>query len=64
MSAKLSRINQAYYLGLDEFYGREIGYDRLLLQKLSKVDVRSIRDAAARYFRPETWVVATAGKKE
>ncbi len=63
MSAKLSRINQAYYLGLDEFMGRGIGYDKRLLTALSKITVLTVRDAAGKYLRPEEWVIATAGKK-
>jgi zinc protease len=63
MSAKLSRINQAYYLGLDEFMGRATGYDRQLLQELMKVSPEMVRNAANKYFRTDLWVVASAGKK-
>jgi zinc protease len=63
MSAKLSRINQAYYLALDDFLGREPGYDRILLDRLQKVSVQSVRRAAARHFRPSLWVIASAGRK-
>jgi predicted Zn-dependent peptidase len=63
MSAKLSRINQAYYLGVDEFMGRTTGYDRQLLQDLMKVTPETVRRAAEKYFRPDLWVVASAGKK-
>jgi predicted Zn-dependent peptidase len=63
MSAKLSRINQAYYLGLDEFMGRTTGYDRQLLQNLMKVSPETVRRAAEKNFRPDLWVVASAGKK-
>ena len=63
MSAKLSRINQAYYLGLDEFMGRTTGYDRQLLQNLMKVSPETVRRTADKYFRPDLWVVASAGKK-
>ena len=63
MRDKLSRINQAYYLGLDEFMGRTTGYDRQLLQNLMKVSPETVRRAADKYFRPDLWVVASAGKK-
>jgi len=63
MRAKLSCINQAFYMGVDEFYGRGVDYDNLLLKRLSKVDVQSVRREASRHFRPETWVVTSAGKK-
>ncbi len=63
MSAKLSRINQAYYLGVDEFFGRETNSDQLYLDKLNNVTPQSVRQVAAKYFRPENWISATAGKK-
>lgn len=63
MSAKLSRLNQAYYLGLDELLGREPGYDRQMLEKLSQVDMQSVRQAAARHFRTDTWTIGAAGQK-
>ncbi len=63
MRAKLSRANQAYYLTENEFLGRPLDYDRLLLEHLNYVDVRLIRKVASKYFRPETWVVSSAGGK-
>jgi len=63
MSAKLSRINQAFYLALDDFLGRRPGYDRELLDRLEKVSVLSARRAAARHFRPNLWVTASAGRR-
>ncbi len=61
MRAKLSRANQAYYLAENEFLGRPLDYDKLLLEHLNYVDVRLIRRVASKYFRPETWVVSSAG---
>jgi len=63
MSSKLSRVNQAYYLGLNEFLGRPINYDQKLATKLSRVTDFTVRQAASRFFKPSGWVVATAGKK-
>jgi len=64
MSAKLSRINQAYYLAVDEYLGRPIGYDQTYVQQLKKADVFSVRQAASKYFRTDAYVLATAGKKQ
>ncbi len=64
MSAKLSRINQAYYLGLNEMYDRSVSWDGELLNRLDQVTTVSIRNVASRYFRPEVWIEATAGTKE
>jgi len=63
MSAKLSRLNQAYYLGLDEFLGRKPGYDQQMLELLQQVNIQSVRQVASKYFRPDSWVIGTAGKK-
>ncbi|NOY89110.1 MAG: insulinase family protein [FCB group bacterium] len=62
MRAKLSSINQAYYLGMDEYLGRPVKYDKIYLKALSGVTVESVRRAAARYFPGDIYVLATAGK--
>ncbi|MFQ5452805.1 MAG: M16 family metallopeptidase [Candidatus Zixiibacteriota bacterium] len=63
MSAKLSSINQAYYLGLDEYLGHPLGYDKQFLVSLSNVTAESIRRVASKYFRNDVYILATAGKK-
>ncbi|MCD6249624.1 MAG: insulinase family protein [candidate division Zixibacteria bacterium] len=63
MSAKLSRINQAYYMGLNEFYGRAVTWDKQLMARLNQVNAASVRRVAAQYFRPETWIEVTAGTR-
>ncbi|MFQ6008692.1 MAG: insulinase family protein, partial [Candidatus Zixiibacteriota bacterium] len=62
MSAKLSRINQAYYLGVNEYLGRDLGYDAFLLKQLSQVTAGSIRKVVSKYFRTDAYVLASAGK--
>jgi predicted Zn-dependent peptidase len=64
MAAKLSRINQAYYLGIDEYLGREIDYDPKFLADLAAVDVQAVQRVAAIYFNDEAYVLATAGKEQ
>ncbi len=63
MSAKLSRINQAYYMAVNEFFGRPQPYDPTYLEQLSKVDLVTAAEAMRKYVRPETSVLVTAGKK-
>lgn len=63
MSAKLSSINQAYYLALDDFFGRDVGYDQIYLGKLAGISIEDIRRVAASYFKTDGYVIATAGKK-
>ncbi len=63
MSARLSSINQAYYLGVDAYLGRELGYDRQFLEALLKVTVEDVRRVAAKYFKTDGYVLATAGTR-
>lgn len=63
MSAKLSRINQAYYLGLNNYLGRSEHYDKDYLAQLQKVEYSDIRRVFASYFRTDAYLLATAGKK-
>ena len=63
MSAKLSSINQAYYLGLDDFYNREVGYDKVYLQELAKISRDDIRRVASAYFKTDGYILTSAGKK-
>ncbi len=61
MSAKLSRINQAYYLCLDHFLGRPLHYDRVLLKELSGLSRLDILRVAERHFNTEAYVIGIAG---
>ena len=63
MSAKLSSINQAYYIGLNEFYGYSVNHDAEYLSQLSEISIDDIRRVASKYFKTDNYVIATAGKK-
>ena len=63
MSAKLSSINQAYYLALDEFLNRKLGYDNSYLKQLQAISLDDIRRVASNYFKTDNYILATAGKK-
>ena len=63
MRAKLSSINQAYYLGVDEYLGRPLGHDAEFLRQLSQVTINSVRRVASQHFRTDAYVLATAGKR-
>ena len=62
MSAKLSAINQAYYLAVDDYLGRALNYDRELLTGLAGVTREDVRRVAAKYLRPDAYVLALAGR--
>lgn len=63
MSAKLSRINQAYYLSLNEFYGRPISWDQLFLNQLGGLTPEKVQAAAKKYLNTDQVVIASVGKK-
>jgi zinc protease len=60
--AKLSRINQAYYLGVNEYLGRSPDYDSRYLAELAGTDVEAVRRAAVKYFRTDSYALVSAGK--
>jgi zinc protease len=61
MRIKTARINQAFYLGVNDFLGRPLPYDGELLEKLGASSLQSVRRVSSKYFRPARWVVAGAG---
>ncbi|MBU8933200.1 MAG: insulinase family protein [candidate division Zixibacteria bacterium] len=63
MSAKLSAINQAYYLAVNDYLGRPLDYDQKLLEGLSEVSADQIRRVASRHFRTTGNILTTAGRK-
>ena len=64
MSSKLSSINQAYYLGLNEYLNRSVDYDKTYLESLEKVTFDDIRRVASVYFRTDNYILSSAGKKQ
>jgi zinc protease len=62
--ARLSRVNQAYWLAVNEFLGRPVGHDQQYLKALSQVTTDAIRRVTARYFNTAAYVLASAGKSE
>lgn len=63
-SARLSRINQAYHLAVNEYYGRKLNYTKEFVERLQAVDVNAIRRVMARWFVTDAAVVASAGARE
>lgn len=62
MSAKLSRINQAYYLAVDEYLGRRPGHDAEFVRQLATVTPQMVKAVTAKYISTTAYVMATAGK--
>jgi predicted Zn-dependent peptidase len=60
---QLSRINQAYYMGVYEYLGLGYDYDAKLIAAIRDLTAAEVHDAAKMYFDTENYVIATAGKK-
>lgn len=61
LMAKLSRINQAYYMGVNEYLGLGYNYDDVFIDKIRAVTADQVTEIARRYFDTENYVIATAG---
>ncbi|MEA1980116.1 MAG: insulinase family protein, partial [candidate division Zixibacteria bacterium] len=64
MRAKLSNINQAYYLCCDEYLGRPAPYDNHFIKELSQIDINKIQQVFAKYYKTDAYVISSAGKIE
>jgi zinc protease len=62
LTARLSRINQAYYMGVDEYLGLGYDHETGYVEKLRAVTAAQVKAAAAAYFDTDNYVLATAGK--
>jgi zinc protease len=59
---RLSRINQAYYMGVNEFRGVGYDYDDKYIETLRKVTVDQVKEAAEKYLNTDNYVLAVVGK--
>ncbi len=61
LTANLSRINQAYYMGVNEYLGLGYNYNDMYIEKIRAVTAEQVVDIAKKYFDTENYVLATAG---
>ncbi len=59
---RLSRINQAYFMGVNEFRGAGYDYDDKYIEGLRKVTIDQVKQVAERYLDTENYVLAVVGK--
>lgn len=59
---RLSRINQAYYMGVNEFRGVGYDYDDKYIETLRKVTAEQVKQAAEKYLSTDNYVLAVVGK--
>lgn len=61
LTRRLSRINQAYYMGVNEYLGLGYDYEKEYIEKLRALTVEDITAAAFKYFDTQNYVLATVG---
>jgi predicted Zn-dependent peptidase len=61
LTANLSRINQAFYMGVNEYLGLGYDYDDIYIDSIRQVDRGTIMKTIRRYFDTKNYVIATAG---
>ncbi len=61
LMANLSRINQAFYMGVDEYLGLGYNYGDFFIDQIGSVTPEQVVEAAKKYFDTENYVIATAG---
>ncbi len=59
---QLSRINQAYYMGVNEYLGLGYDYYDKYISKLRAVTAEQVKAAAQKYFDTKNYVMTTVGK--
>ncbi len=62
LTRRLSRINQAYYMGIGEYLGIGYDYQDEYIDRIRSLTVSQIQAAAIHYLDTENYVLATVGK--
>jgi zinc protease len=60
---RLSRINQAFWMGVNEFRGLGYDYDEFYIDKIRAVTKEDVTRAAQSYLDTEHYVLAVVGKR-
>ena len=61
---RLSRINQAYYMDVNEFLGVGYDYDEKHLEKIRAVTKEMVKEAAQKYLDTKNYVLSVVGKRD
>jgi zinc protease len=64
LTASLSRMTQAYEMGVDEFLGLGYDFSERMAAAVRSVTPEEVRVVAKRWFDPDNYVLATVGKLE
>ena len=60
---RLSRLNQAYFMGVNEFRGAGYDYDDKYIESLRKVTIDQVKQTAEKYLSTDNYVLAVVGKR-
>jgi zinc protease len=64
LTSRLSRVNQAFYMGVDEFLGLGYDYSDRMVEGIRAVTIADVQRVAKQYFHADSYVMATAGELE
>jgi predicted Zn-dependent peptidase len=61
LTARLSRINQAFYMAVNQFLGRGYAYEDNFIQRMRSISADDVRRVAQQYFNTTNYALASAG---
>lgn len=64
LTSRLSRINQAFYMAVNQFVGVGYNYEDDLIAKLKSVTPEDVQRVSQKYFDTQNYVLATVGLPE
>ena len=59
---RLSRINKAYYMAVNEFRGAGYDYDDKYIESLREVTIDQVKQVAENHLNTDNYVLAVVGK--
>lgn len=64
LTSRLSRVNQAFFMGVDEFLGLGYDFSDRMVDAIRAVTVADVQRVAKQYFHADSYVLATVGNLE
>lgn len=64
LTSRLSRVNQAFFMGVDEFLGLGYDYSDRMVEGIRAVTADDVQRVAKQYFHADSYVLATVGQLE
>ncbi len=64
LTSRLSRVNQAFFMGVDEFLGLGYDFSDRMIEQVRAVTVADVQRVAKTYFHADSYILATVGALE